>query len=223
VESGWLYARLAGNGTMTKTTDGEVIIRDDNSNYSGTILLEEGTLTLGDGFISSPNSLGTGSTIVKKGGRLVVRSGSVNGRIVLAGGEVLGLGSTLNQGLTVIGDGGSTRSTLANTDASVATTTLNTTIAGALDVAADAVLEVPGARGTVTVTGDAHVDGSVQAAAGGVQIMPAAGKTGRWRGGDRRRPHPGRRRRGRSRQQSGETGRFQRTVRPRGRVHVGNR
>jgi len=169
VESGSLFARLAGNGTLRKTTDGELILRENNSAYSGTILIEAGTVTLGDAFIYSPYSLGNGVTIVKRGGRLCVRNGEVQAKIVLAGGETLGLGATFNDDVGVTGDS----SILAAE--TTGNQTLVTTIAGRLDVAEGGALAKSGGGGSVSVIGDAHIDGTLNAESG-ITVVPGSGK-----------------------------------------------
>jgi autotransporter-associated beta strand protein len=162
VEWGKLYAPLSGSGSMTKTGDGEVILRTDNSAWSGNITISGGQLTLGDGSISSPFSLGTGTTTVLPGGRLVVHTGTVRGHIVLAGGTAEGIGDDFADGLTVT----STSALTAGT----------TTISGPLSVAPGASLVATTSSGTLNVTGNATINGALTANAG-LQVTPGSGSS----------------------------------------------
>lgn len=141
VEAGWLFARLAGNGPITKTTDGELIMRENNINYSGNIDIQEGTLTIGDAFTSSNNVLGTGTTFIRPNGRMSIANIAQVAHVVLDGGLIQNVAS-LSGDLSVI------RSSRVRSS-------LGGSYPGTLDVLAGITLD-----GAFTATGDTHIDGS---------------------------------------------------------------
>jgi autotransporter-associated beta strand protein len=105
LQSGSLFARLSGSGTLVKSSDGSVTMRGDNSAFSGNVFVNGGFLIAGNGqpiAANSGNVLGTGTTTVNAGGRLIFNAfGPLPGAIVLNGGELAG-GAIVSPGLTAV-------------------------------------------------------------------------------------------------------------------------
>jgi len=92
VESGNISAQLAGNGGLTKTTPGIVILSGSNS-YTGATTVSAGTLEI-DGSTAASSAVGVGSGATLSG------NGTVGGSVLLNTGAIIAPGNGI-QALTV--------------------------------------------------------------------------------------------------------------------------
>lgn len=92
LESGTVEIPLAGNFPLIKTTEGVGILRRNNPNYAGPILIDDGILIVQE--MAYNVGLGTGVTTINPNGRLVLQSpsyyASLTADIILAGGQLSG-------------------------------------------------------------------------------------------------------------------------------------
>ncbi len=89
VESGRINAKLSGNGSVAKTTHGYLTLAGVNDQFNGDITIYQGVLETKNSL-----ALGTGTTTVLPGGRLLTSTSSdpslIGTTVVMAGGEWLG-------------------------------------------------------------------------------------------------------------------------------------
>jgi autotransporter-associated beta strand protein len=162
VDSGTISAQIAGSPTITKTGTGTLTLASQGSGFSGTLYVNNGTVSLN-------GSLGTGTAVVGTGGRLQV-TGMNTGSVVLAGGELFCQGSPPNVAGPI--------SVTADSRLLTRPLTQNVPVlSGDVSVSAGATWSQLDLIG-VSITGNFRLDGAMTGYVPDViQIAPAAGKT----------------------------------------------
>lgn len=110
LESGSVFASLAGDGVLRKTTVGSVSLNYESPDFSGDVSVERGTLIATGGSANGPSySLGTGEVTIHPNGTVVHEAfGNVgfqlNSHFVLAGGSIGLSGASSLESFEFVGD-----------------------------------------------------------------------------------------------------------------------
>lgn len=175
-ESGTVVAKLAGDGTLSKRTDGTVRLKGDNAGLTGDVIVHDGLLVA-----EHRRAAGTGRVTVHDAGRFILEADTVSTDVVLAGGELAPANpeNTVGSHRTLIGSVEVTADSRILSYDGLAigqVDTVDLDLQGPITISPNVVLEIIGPNG-LDVFGDLNLGAGAELRAEQqeISVMPTAG------------------------------------------------